>query len=204
MTDRHKMLLGIAVSLVAIFGVFSLFRWACHADYRQAQVDQIQWQHTTDLRKRVELRDGDWGQPPSRRGYYREPTFSHKCWQKHSGDWCCGGTDKDGFCTIECPEYDEWCDYHYWDWDVIDSLSTVGTGIESDEYPTFGDRLNNNHRENRWNNYFITFRWSGGSWVYETNSREKYRKFVIGDIWEIRIPRFGKREPTKKSSLEKP
>jgi hypothetical protein len=191
--------------VVAVISIFVFFRWACHSDFKQAQVKEVKWQHFTDLRGRTKKSDGDWnyyGQVPDTRGYYNEPIFNKRCRDREHGTWCCGGRDNNGACLMECPDYDEWCDYNYWDWPVIDTMYVEGLGEEQEMYPTFGSQLDDNHRESRRPLYSVTFAQQGKDWVYQTKSGQRYREFVVGDIWMIEIPRFGSRTPSKKSSLE--
>jgi hypothetical protein len=204
--DRVEKGFLAAIAVSAVVAIFVFFRWACHSDYKQAQVKQVMWEHFTDLRERTNRGDGDWddwGNIPSSRGYYDEPIFNKKCRSKRRGTFCCGH-DKDGHCTANCPKYDDWCDYNYWDWPVIDTLYIGELGEERTEYKTFGSKLDDNHRESTRALYSITFAQQGKDWVYKTKSAKRYKEFVVGDIWMIEMPRFGDRSPSKKSSLEQP
>lgn len=204
MENWQKAGIGVAV-IGAIFGIFNFFKWACHADYKQSQVTQVQWKHVTLLRERTLRSDGDWGRPPRNGGYYKEPTFNYRCYDKRNGTWCCGGHDsKTGACNLECPDYDEWCDYNYWDWPKINDQYTTGLGTEPAEFPTFGSRLDNDHRETHEKYFYVTFRRGEKDWVYTTRSDDEYKRYVVGDIWEIKIPRFGDKKPWKRSHLEQP
>jgi hypothetical protein len=196
------------VGIVAVAGLLFTsaalgIRWACHVDYKMAKVEKISWLHATDLRQRTLAAESDWGRPPSGAGYYQEPTFNHDCHDRPNGTYCCGGYDKDHNCLMRCTDYDLWCSFEYWDWPVIRTRTNEGEGTPG-EYPTFGSQLDDNHRESRWQDYHVFFNQGGEVWSYTTKSREHYAKFVCGDPWEISIPRFGDREPTKKLYAEAP
>lgn len=100
---------------VGVFTAFLLFcsvRWACHADYHQGRVEQLEWYHRTDLRQRTEATDGHWDRAPRTAGYYGESTWGYHCYDKDDGSSCCATDDK-GNCTMWCTDYRRWCDYHY-------------------------------------------------------------------------------------------
>lgn len=194
-----KEILG-GVAIILLFGL--LIKWACYADYRQGKVVGTQWQHSTSLRERTLARDGDWGRPPSSCGYYNESTFDHYCEQRQRGSWCCGGRNKDGVCLMNCPDYDKWCSYSFWDWPVIETKTITGGDEEPEEYPTFGDLLDKDHRETNWQVYVVTFLMGRKEWDYETKSRVQFNKFVDGDWWEIKVPRFGSKEPIRRTDAE--
>lgn len=199
MENWQKAGIGVAV-IGAVFGIFSFFKWACHADYKQSQVTQVQWKHVTLLRERTEESDGDWGSPPRNGGYYNEPTFNHDCRSKYHHSNC----HPVGKTTVCYPVFSKWCDYSYWDWPKIDDQYTTGLGAEPTEFPTFGSRLDSDHRETHEKYFYITFRRGEKDWIYTTRSDDEYKRYVVGDIWEIKIPRFGDKKPWKRSHLEQP
>jgi hypothetical protein len=181
-------------------------RWACHVDYKNATVAKTSWVHATDLRQRTLAAESDWGRPPSGAGPYNEPTFNHKCQDRANGTYCCRHEkDKDGnqVCSERCIDYDLWCSFEYWEWPVIKTKTNEGDDAPG-PYPSFGLEVDDNHREKRWQLYTIFFNQSGDIWSYQTRDREHFSKFVDGDPWEISVPRFGDREPTKRIYAEAP
>ena len=175
---------------------------AC-ADHKQAQVIGKDWEHFTDLREREVRHSGDWGSPPSKAGYFRESTFDMDCYNRRRGSWCCGGKDEEGRCKSRCPEYRRWCDYSYFEWPVTQTKKVTGSG-DAGSFATFGNELDNDHRETHRRKYTVSFRRDRKEWRYTTSSLRRYNEFVVGDLWEIKFPTFGSMEPTKRSFLEKP
>jgi hypothetical protein len=185
-----------------IFLLVSGVKWACHADYRQGRVEQLEWYHRTDLRQRTENTSGHWDRAPRTAGYYDESTWGHHCYDKDDGSSCCATDDK-GFCTMWCTDYRRWCDYHYWDWPVKTSQEVHGFGHET-SWATFGSSLDDNHRETHEGSYVIQFTNTKEHWRYQTDSLREYRKFKIDDLWQLKFPNVGKMRPTKKTTLEAP
>lgn len=197
-------IVAIATTVGLVIGSFVLgISWACHVDYKHATVAKTSWVHATDLRQRTLAAESDWGRPPSGAGFYQEPTFKHKCHDRANGTYCCDGNDEDGNCLGHCIDYDLWCSFEYWEWPVIKTRTNEGDDMPG-PYPTFGDELNNDHREKRWQIYTIYFDQSGDLWSYQTKDREHFSKFIDGEPWEISVPRFGDREPTKRIYAEAP
>lgn len=199
---EHGQKIGLTVVggviVILVFGLF--FNWTCHSEYRQYQVTEVRWEHRTILRERHEETDGGWGSPPRTGGYYQEPTFNESCRTKTHHHNC----HPVGKVTICVPVYWRWCDYSYWGWWKIDSQSITELGEEGTSFRTFGNLLDNNHRETQEKYFFVTFSRQGKDWVYATRSYEEYKRYLVGDLWEIEIPRFGGKKPKKKAYLENP
>lgn len=198
--NNWKLLLIVLVIATGGFGIYSGVKWVCGAEYRQGRVEKKVWQHRTNLRERSEYRDGDWGSAPSRAGYYREPTWGHKCYDKEDGSYCCM-SNTDGTCAMWCTDYSRWCDYSYYDWPIREFKEIEGEG-EQTSWETYGDRLDETHRETREGWYHIYFTNTQKTWKYTTRDFASFCKFTVGDLWELEFPNVGSMRPTKKTVLE--
>jgi hypothetical protein len=195
-----RIVLGSVGGAVAATFIGGLIYWACGHDHAQASVKRVAWQHETDLRERRVYSDGDWGDPPSQGGYYREPTWDHDCYNKFSHMSC----TTVGKATICVPVYRTWCDYKYYDWPGIDQKTIEGEGHEM-SWQTFGKRLDGNHRETHVATYTVDFaNPDGRHWTYVTRSDADYAQFEVGDPWDLDLPHVGSMRPVKKAQLEKP
>jgi len=177
--------------------------WLVTAESAQARVESLSWTHRTFLHERRVFSDGHWGSPPSVQGAYDEPTFDWSCYDRQDGTVCVAHDDDDGHCTAEAPDYRRWCDYRYYDWPVIDTKVVSGRGYEM-TWETFGSRLDALHRETGGGSYEVKFvHPKGEQWTYETDNEYRYRQFVVGDYWRLKLPHVGSMEPTAKLDLEK-
>lgn len=196
--------LGLLGGICASIGLIGLISWSCGASKVQAQVTRLRWHHRVELRERHLGHTGDWGSAPTYAGFFNEATFNEQCHQKANGR-SCRRRDDHHHCTSWETDYRRWCDYDYWNWIFVDSLTTVGEGHVM-TWTTFGPRLDMNHREAHLPTYTIDFENGQRTkrWEYHTSSEQRYRQFVIGDVWMLRLPNIGSMEPDSKSSLEKP
>jgi hypothetical protein len=189
------------VVLVLMFG-YGIY-WCTASEDVQAQVVELRWRHQLDLRERREWHDADWGHAPNHAGFFREGTWGEKCQMRTSGVYCAMHDDK-GNCTLWLPDEDLWCSYKYWEWPVIDTTVVEGEGHET-RWPTFGSRLDDNHREVKVPRYRVKF--ANGdrtkSWTYQTGDERRYREFEVNEFWVLRIPNVGSMTPEKKASIEK-
>lgn len=102
-------------------------------------------------------------------------------------------------CYDSCPVYDQWCEYDYYTWPVRDRLVTSGSSHQTmfSEPPAQTDPpIKTEHIEQ----YRVVFIEQGGKsaeFVYEPGTLEQYRKFDVGQQWELKV-NFGRVTPVEK------
>lgn len=187
---------GTGGTLLVLSLVF-FFRWACHSEFRQTRVSELTWVHRTNLRQRGTFRDGDWGSPPARGGFYSEPTWDYDCQSKYHHS-SCTTVGKSTMCT---PIYRRWCRYSYYDWPIITFQERQGSGHEM-SWLTYGDRLDETHRETREGWYKVSFTDTRQTWTWTTRSVDQYERFVMNDYWQLEFPNWGDMHPVKRLPVE--
>jgi hypothetical protein len=201
--DDEIVFQGFFIVLFAALTVYGIY-WCTASHTVQAQVVELHWRHRLDLRERREWHDADWGHAPKRKGFYREATWDEKCQMKTNGVYCAAHDAKNN-CILWLPDEDLWCSYKYWEWPAIDSTVIEGEGHET-SWPTYGNALDDNHREAKVPSYRVTF--ANGdrtkTWTYKTDSNTRYAEFQLNDFWVLRIPNVGPMTPEKKASIEQP
>ena len=191
---RTLIVIGASAALISI----ALFvRWACHSEFRQTRVSELRWTHRTNFRARHIYRDGDWGSPPGRGGYYHEPTWDHSCYSKYSHS-SCTTINKATVCT---PVYRTWCDYSYYDWPIEKFREHQGSGHDV-SWLSYGPELDVDHRESHEAWYEVDFTNGRKTWTWPTRSKEQYDKFKTGDYWQLEFPNWGDMHPVKPLPLE--
>lgn len=90
-------------------------------------------------------------------------------------------------CYDECPVYDEWCTYSYYEWDEIDREVTRGTNDE----PHWGSRISPNEsvpqRVIKSESYSVIFYADEEEWTYHPSSLREYSSFSTQDSWLIEV-----------------
>ena len=102
-------------------------------------------------------------------------------------------------CYDSCPVYDQWCEYDYYTWPVRDRLVTQGSShdpIFLEPKPQTDPPLKTEHIEE----YSVTFIKNGSqeTIAYDPRTLAQFRKFDVGQKWELKKGLLGSPEPVEK------
>ena len=104
------------------------------------------------------------------------------------------------YCYDQCPVYDDWCTYNYYDWPIIDTEKLSGPCTDQQRpWPTLKPRRRH-QRIDKHERFPVTFQELKGNdtWTYHADSVIDCRTYVVGKKWKLRVNRAGKVEPKEK------
>lgn len=114
--------------------------------------------------------------PPNENGY-------RECHQD-CDDICATCTEYDT-CYAQCPVYDDWCTYSYYEWTSVDTETTSG----SDHNVSWGTRLHLSpgltQEIVQSESYSVTFAWKDKHVPYLTADLNDFNRFEIGANWDV-------------------
>lgn len=99
-------------------------------------------------------------------------------------------------CYEQCPTYDDWCSYQYYEWPIIRTESTHGTDLATLAWPALDVDPNpsNPQRLDRQETYTVVFRNDHGTWEIQTTLVD-FRRYHTDDTWVIEVNHAGNARP---------
>lgn len=96
----------------------------------------------------------------------------------------CSRTEYDT-CWDQCPVYDDWCSYDYYEWSTLDTETTSG----SDHNVRWGSRFTADEsipqRILRTEHYTVLFGYEEDQWTYTASSLTDFLRFNSGSSWDV-------------------
>lgn len=196
----------VSCCLLSMTLIIKFLFWAFTARDVQAQVKNIEWKHTENLREREARSGGGWGQPGDK-GFYDEPAFNVECRSKYYGQEDCNphscGIDNKSTCHDSCSVYRRWCDYDYYEWPVRETKQTFGFTHDvswPNIVPTGPHR-----RVQRVAEYHVVFRAYKEDEIltYDTKELANFDRFNVEDTWQLEVGHItGNVTPVKRVTAE--
>ncbi|NIT79603.1 MAG: hypothetical protein GWN58_33135 [Anaerolineae bacterium] len=103
-------------------------------------------------------------------------------------------------CYDQCPVYEDWCSYKYYEWPIIKEKVTMG--YDHKVYWPGLKKTGPNQRIDRYQDYKVKFERKPDRWEYEPRNLHDYRRFKQKDPWLIKVNRAGMVWPQRKLPLE--
>lgn len=99
-------------------------------------------------------------------------------------------------CYDQCPTYDDWCTFQYYEWPVIRTESTQGTDLATLAWPALNvdPHASSPQRIDRQETYTVVFRNDHGTWEIETTLVD-FRRYHTSDTWVIEVNHAGIAHP---------
>lgn len=122
----------------------------------------------------------------------------HEVCTPHYREECstCSRTEYDT-CYHQCPTYEQWCTYQYYEWPQIDTATTRGTDRDPVVWPALDVDPNapSPQRLDRSETYTVTFNDPNGTWTDHPTSAAEFGRFHVGDPWVIEVDHAGDVRP---------
>jgi hypothetical protein len=90
-------------------------------------------------------------------------------------------------CYDRCPDYEQWCEYDFYEWSVVDRRSSEGTTCEVTEPTVEAGAL---QRVSQHDSYSIQFTDHKKTWDFTPNDRADYQRYCANPLWEADISRL--------------
>jgi len=103
-------------------------------------------------------------------------------------------------CYDECPVYEDWCTYKYYEWPIIKEKVTMG--YDHKVHWANLKKTGPNQRIDRHQNYRVKFERKPDQWEYKPKNLGDYKRFKRKDPWLIEVNRAGMVWPQRKLPLE--
>jgi hypothetical protein len=143
------------------------------------KVIHTSWTASSYLRQRTLVHSSDWC-PPDHDAFNVQKSRKFKNMKD-----CFCSTDDDGVrhCS-KCPNYDDWCEYDWYDWPVIKTLSNSG---EADKTPTWPImKPIENQRVDTGIVFEAVFENEDRAKIeYRAQSLEELRQYNVGAWWNV-------------------
>lgn len=110
----------------------------------------------------------------------------------------CSRTEYDT-CYDQCPVYKPWCSYDYYEWPVIQTLTT--SGVTHDEHWPVLEAKGEEQKLDRTENYAVTFidvKNSKESWEVAPRSLGEFQQFEPAQVWRLKVNRLRQATPLRK------
>lgn len=90
-------------------------------------------------------------------------------------------------CYDQCDVYKDWCEYDYYDWPIIKTLTTSGSS-HNEHWPDLAadgplQRLDKTER------YSVDFVKEAEVWIYKPRQLAEFQRYVVGKPWRIKVNR---------------
>lgn len=117
------------------------------------------------------------------------PRYSQQC-------STCSRTEYDT-CYRQCPTYEDWCAYDYYEWPEIAQQTTRGSGNDPVVWPALAVSANppSPQRLVRQESYSVRFHNSNDDWTHAPTSVSEYTRFRVGAHWDIKVNHAGSVTP---------
>ena len=202
--ERETEILAVAKTAIPIVlivaGIIGFSVWLLRDRNKSFQVVTSSWTTQSDLRQKTQYHGAEWGRP------WGKDAFNIQCHSRYYGQqrcFChevCSGPTKTRSChqsCSSCPEYRDWCEYDYWEWPIIKTMTNFGLPEVDPSWPT----LTANGPDQRVDQS-VTF---NVQWIDEENERTDWRAASIQDLrrfhhrdwWQVTVNHAGKFVPVK-------
>ncbi|MFA5024149.1 MAG: hypothetical protein WC523_04295 [Patescibacteria group bacterium] len=187
----NKGMLGVLAIIFALVVSGVLVRKSSD-DYKLAQVKQAQWTTTTIIYKKQIKHTGNWYSVPKK-------AVNVNCYQKQHGREYCFCKDSNYESCQSCPTYDKYCEYDYERQNLVEVLSITG----EHDFPYWPNIQIQNSDEMLESSikFEVFFKLEDKEVVYRAKSLEELEKFVVGNIWKIKINSLGQVFPKSPQNL---
>ena len=185
---NQSVILPLCVLSVCIASV-GYFAYDQHPKDR-AQVAGVHWVTITNTYEKATRRHANWFSAPKR-------AYNVKCERKqHGWQYCFCGDAKDYSDCSKCPVRDMFCEYDVDEWVGVETITMDGT----DYSPKWPDVcvVGPNQKSNAEIRFEVVFRTKDGELeVYKPDNLYDYKRFVIGDVWKVKVDEVSSIRPLK-------
>lgn len=100
-------------------------------------------------------------------------------------------------CYDECPTYDDWCEYQYYDWPAVRQANAGGTDADPVVWPVLAVDPNppSPQRIVRNESYAVVFRNENDTWHYSPSDEHDFGRFHRQAAWRIEVTHAGTVKP---------
>lgn len=98
-------------------------------------------------------------------------------------------------CYDQCPVYDQWCSYDWYDWPVVDQATSSG-----DDLNVYAPSLQAQGPDQRLigsPTFDVTFGTPDGTWIHHPSTTQEFRRFTPGQ-WHVKVNRAGQIWPLRR------
>jgi len=178
----------IIISTISMLGIV----YASHSiRFKEdvAKVKLAKWTTITNSYEKVIRRGASWNMTSGK-------IFNVKCKIKEHGTTYCFCKSSDYTTCQRCPVSDTWCEYDYYDWQIIESLELSGTNYIP-EWPSI-IVVGNNQKLEETIRFKVVFETSEEKIkVYIPENIDELKKFISEDWWQIKFDTENKIKPIK-------
>jgi len=191
-------MLKIGASVLGVSALIALPIWLLYPHETTAKVSHISWTYQSNLRQKTLMHDSGWGT--------RSGAFNVSCHSKYYGEedcnyyqcnprmiWYSCNCNKDGCdrcfrteydrCHHHCDVYRDWCEYDYYDWPVVKSLTTNGSAHD-EHWPDLQAGVD--QRLDRTERYEVAFT-GEKAWRYAPRDLSEFLQFETNTLWRIKV-----------------
>jgi len=107
-------------------------------------------------------------------------------------------------CYEQCPVYDEWCEYDYYTWPIIQTEVSSGVNNHDMKWPILETSQEHQKIESI-SKYGVKFQDtedSGEKWDHSPETADEFITYLTGDYWKIKVNRAGMVKPMHKIRVE--
>lgn len=169
-----QIILLIALGVIIIVGIYF------GAVYKKAyKVVHVSWTASSYLKQRTQVHSSDWC-PPDHEAFNVQKSRKFRNMRD-----CLCSTDSEGnkSCS-KCPNYDDWCEYDWYDWPIIKTLSNTKEPLSTPEWPII--KPIENQRVDTDIVFEAVFKDEDGNLMeYKAKSLEELRRYEIGAWWKV-------------------
>jgi len=207
--SRGAVIFGILAILACLVGVILIFMLFLKTDDITATVTDVAWERSINIEAYTTVTDQDWWDEipgganiRSCKEAYRytsdqpQANATEVCGEAYVEDTGTGVGEVVQDCAYEV--YDDYCEYTYMDWIVVDAITETGSDI-SPIWPFV--MLEDDQREGeRAEKYTIRFSGDGERFVYTTTDSDLFQLARPGSRWLLQVNSLGGVQSIKPSN----
>lgn len=101
-------------------------------------------------------------------------------------------------CYEQCPTYDDWCRYSYYDWPVVATTHAAGTDHDPVVWPEMNTPADGEtYRIEQTEEYHVAFTNENGTWTTDPGSEGAFERYRAGARWDIQVTHAGTVSPVR-------
>lgn len=93
-------------------------------------------------------------------------------------------------CYHQCPTYDQWCSYDYYQWNKVGTRKAEGESADT-HWPDGVNASGADQRVTRTEKYQVGFDVDGKTYTLEPKTLDEFRKFTRGAAWTVKVNAAG-------------
>jgi len=101
-------------------------------------------------------------------------------------------------CYEQCPTYDDWCRYSYYEWPVVATTRAAGTDHDPVVWPAMDTPTDGEtYRIDQAEEYHVAFTNENGTWTTDPSSETAFERYHAGARWDIEVTHAGTVSPVR-------